>query len=615
MQRGRRTTLVEQLVGTSCYRFCWIIVVAVVLPLLVALSVQADVIVLANRTGQKMSVVVTPATGRGQKVTLPAGDSVPVFLDGHAQIDFTSRGRLKRYKLDADSAYYFGQGRGGSIDLQKIGLGEDAATATGRKLAGSAGSAPPVAVIPVKILVDEEETARPAIWDRRLRGRIEAASAILERHCGVRLNVVATGVWNSDNAINDFHAALGEFEREASPLPGRLAIGFTSQFTPIKGRTHIAGTRGPLHSHILVREGAPQINESERLEFLVHELGHYLGASHSPEKNSVMRPVLGDNRAGNTGFRIRFDPVNTLVMSILGDEMRRSNVQKISDLSSSGKRRLRQIYGALSQAFPNDPASKHFVQLMTASSTMPLAAATKQVLQEIVRSAAANRALPLVAATADGATSYHASDRLTEHCVRAAARAASTLPQEVASNAFVLALGIALDDSDTLQTLPTTAGLARAAETPLERIARIQLLGRATMLGRRDLAQHFFISAHLAAAMGRGAADSAGLAKELVDAQGESGFSFADVAADRAGSRFGSDVIAKRLSLAMLSHSFVVPSFMPSIDGLPENLSVEQFTEQFGANDDERLRQTLSDIDKRINLLSPYRVAEPVLVR
>ena len=53
---------------------------------------------------------------------------------------------------------------------------------------------------------------------------------------------------------------------------------------------------GPLHTHILIREWKPR-TEPERLEVLVHELGHFLGACHSPENDSVMRPLLGDGRA------------------------------------------------------------------------------------------------------------------------------------------------------------------------------------------------------------------------------------------------------------------------------------------------------------------------------
>src|SRR5262245_25281741 len=116
MRKPSPRTLAGKWERRSVCRALEIIALAAILPFLAAVSVAADVIVLANRTGQKMSVMVTPATGHGQKVTLPAGDSVPIFLDGHAQVEFVSRGRPKRYQLDADSAYYFGQGGGGSVD-------------------------------------------------------------------------------------------------------------------------------------------------------------------------------------------------------------------------------------------------------------------------------------------------------------------------------------------------------------------------------------------------------------------------------------------------------------------------------------------------------------------
>ena len=86
-----------------------------------------------------------------------------------------------------------------------------------------------------------------------LRRRIAAASAILEQTCRVQLKVVAVGTWNSDNRTTDFTASLSEFEREMKPYPARVAIGFTSQFPIVRGRTHMAGTRGPLHTHILAR--------------------------------------------------------------------------------------------------------------------------------------------------------------------------------------------------------------------------------------------------------------------------------------------------------------------------------------------------------------------------
>ena len=86
------------------------------------------------------------------------------------------------------------------------------------------------------------------------------------------------------------------------------------------------------------------------------------------------------------------------------------------------------------------------------------------------------------------------------------------------------------------------ASFLDAAEPPSERMRRLTVLGQPTMLGRRDLAQHFVLSAFLAANSGTQAAEAAGLAKEVVDAQGPSGFSFTDIAADRAGIRFAGSV-------------------------------------------------------------------------
>ena len=69
------------------------------------------------------------------------------------------------------------------------------------------------------------------------------------------------------------------------------------------------------------------------------------------------------------------------------------------------------------------------------------------------------------------------------------------------------------------------------------------------MLGRRDLAQHFFLSGYLAAVVGSAAAESAGIAKELADARSGSGFSYVDLAADLAGIAFAERVLRREASL------------------------------------------------------------------
>ena len=88
---------------------------------------------------------------------------------------------------------------------------------------------------------------------------------------------------------------LREFEIEVDPAPGQIAIGFSSQYRFRKGVNGLGGTRGPLNSHILLRESAPTIVEPERLEALVHELGHFLG-------RGPLSPAYVGDAAGHWGW-------------------------------------------------------------------------------------------------------------------------------------------------------------------------------------------------------------------------------------------------------------------------------------------------------------------------
>jgi hypothetical protein len=206
----------------------------------IANSASADVIVLANRAGLEVPFRFTPIQGQAQQLSLAAGENLPLYLDGKANVAFSSPGGPQNHLLDANCAYFFGRSNDGRIGLQKIGLGEDGTLAEGRDLPGGA-SRSPMATITVRILVDEEEPGRQAIWQERLRRRVEAASAVFEKYFHTKFQVVGFGTWNSDNATHDFNASLAEFEREAKPDPARLAIGFTSQWRVERGRMHMAG--------------------------------------------------------------------------------------------------------------------------------------------------------------------------------------------------------------------------------------------------------------------------------------------------------------------------------------------------------------------------------------
>jgi hypothetical protein len=218
--------------------------------------------------------------------------------------------------------------------------------------------------ITVKILVDEEEPSKRSLWERRLRDRVAAASDIIEHHCGLKLKVVATDIWQSDNRLSRFEDEASEFIKKVDPGEARLAIGFTSQFEIPKGRTHLGGTRGPFARHILLREWSQIVSEPERLELLVHEVGHFLGAVHSPESDSVMRVILGDRQVRAKKFQIHFDPLNTLAMNLVADEWQLHPLRSYAELSQPTRERLRLIYESINQALPVDPAAAQYLRIL-----------------------------------------------------------------------------------------------------------------------------------------------------------------------------------------------------------------------------------------------------------
>jgi hypothetical protein len=573
--------------------------------LLAAAAVRADVIVLTNRTSTPISGQVLPLGGSAIPVKLAPDDVLPVFVDGRAYINFNANGLPHHYLLDANSVYYFGQSEQKQVDLQKIGLGEDKSSGEGRPLPGRAGTAP-MASIPVKILVDEEQPARQNVWEPQLRKRVAAASDILEKYARVQLKVVAVDNWQSDNATTDFFASLGEFERKVKPFPAQLAIGFTSQYQMVTGRVHLAGTRGPLSTHILVREWSQHISEPERLELLVHELGHFLGASHSPEQTSVMRPVLGNRQAVRVEFQVRFDPVNALIIGMVGEELGRRKIQRWSEMTPGTKERLRQIYGALSQTMPTDPASGAFIQTVNPATLTSLQVDTKTVLARITQAAQSNAKLPLPDTGPAGSESRRQGDALTEYLVREAAGAAKSLSADTGPMAFLFALGIGLDNSDVLRIHPKIGQFVETVEPASQRVERIAALGSPTLRGRRDLCQHFAVSAYLTAALGTEAATETGLAKELMDSEGSEGFSFVDMTANRAGILFAGGVVRNAFTLSALADGFTVATYMPPFDGIPEKLYATQLMSQFGLPADPRFQKQLKVIDQRVLDLPAY---------
>jgi hypothetical protein len=95
-----------------------------------------------------------------------------------------------------------------------------------------------------------------------------------------------------------------------------------------------------------------------------------------------------------------------------------------------------------------------------------------------------------------------------------------------------------------------------------------------------------------------------GLFKEVDDSRGGSGFSFEDLAADRAGTQFGevathSKRRARRL-LADASPALSDTDLMPSPTGLPKSMSESEFKRRYGGVDSAAYRQVLDEIDRRV---------------
>jgi hypothetical protein len=145
--------------------------------------------------------------------------------------------------------------------------------------------------------------------------------------------------------------------------------------------------------------------------------------------------------------------------------------------------------------------------------------------------------------------------------------------------------------------------------TPETTPAKLQQYS-AFLYKRIDLAQHFIGSAALTASVSKQAAQIAGVEKELSDAQGGSGFSFIDLAADKAGTRFGelatsSPENARKMQKAM-SEIKDYSDFMPDPRDLPEHMNEADFKQRFGSVNSPVYQKISKEIDERISATRIY---------
>lgn len=566
---------------------------------------DAAVVVLTNHTPKEITVEVASANGSSEIRRIAPADSKPFFSTSQLTVGYGTGTGRRIERVAADSVYRFVTLRAGGhsgTQLRRIGLAGEVAAAP-NAAAWQTGAGAANAPVRVLLCVDEEEPLRDSLWQARLAQRLAKASEILERHSGVRFEMIGYRTWQSNNAVDQFERTLFEFEKSIKPADGVLAIGFTSQYQVQRNqRRRMGGTRGPLRQHILLREWSPRISEPERLELLVHELGHFLGASHSPEMTSVMRPTLGDRPVRLRDETIRFDPVNTLAIAMVGEEVRRRGVHDLARISADRRRRLQRVYNTLSALTPGEPAGATLLRRLAAvrepadvvTSADRSEADAIAVVAAVTRAAAANRKEPL--------GSRLSGDALADHLIRTGTAAGTN------AKGVLIGLGIALDDVGALRINPRTRELVARIESDRERRRRLNVIDSATAQGRGDTLKHFIVSAGLTAAVGEKEANLWGIGKELADAtrRGGSGFSFADLAANRAGVRLAKGVMTGNPPISGLARGFRIRNYVPSIEGLEEGITLDDLIKRFGGQGDPRFDAEIDKIDQRIEALPAY---------
>lgn len=165
------------------------------------------------------------------------------------------------------------------------------------------------------------------------------------------------------------------------------------------------------------------------------------------------------------------------------------------------------------------------------------------------------------------------------------------------NRAVILLLTFYVEGRDLAKIIPQAKDWPKPARRPVK------------LLGRDDFPKHFIISAALAADAGGPLSDAVGLFKEVQDSRGGSGFSFNDLAADRAGVLLGEKATASAASAKRLQQSLGGPrlgeaDFMPTVEGLPEFMPEPEFKSRFGGVGAPAYNKVMQEIERRVGALA-----------
>jgi hypothetical protein len=414
--------------------------------------------------------------------------------------------------------------------------------------------------------------------------------------------------------------------------PGVLAIGYTSRIKSDEKEKDAVpyGTTRPFPTrHVLLREWAPR-QDPEKVEVLIHHLGLALGATLTGDPGSVMRDKVADGLAMHPEYRFRFDPLNVLAMNIWAGELRRGPVGSVADASAENKARLTRVYKALLKTRPGDtlalgylneldrdvaanpnlarnpaPAPKKEPEPLAKKDAPRNPTPRDQVARQVVRAITAR-------ALANTGPNTLTGDALTAAYVKAAANMALQEQgvggdQYERAGGFLLGLGVALDDMDTLRNDPHSADTVKLVETDEERVARSKVIGSPTIRGRRDLCRRFAIGCGSGELFESKRAEMQAIqrsfSKEAL-AQ-KAGISLPALAAEFAGIAIAQTDRTTLDPLRRIAALFSPADQLAGLDGLRDGLSVERFKEEYGSFDDARFGAVIEDIRTRTKKLAP----------
>ena len=579
-------------------------------------DVRAEITILHNRSAQALQFRFQPDPNGDRALTLAPKGSMPLSVTGSVKLWYTGPNGGGSSTLWPNNVYRFSEKPPGRIDLQRIPISGQQMTPP-RYPQGEVVERTPWP-LRLKIAVDDDEQTRKESWEKKIKQRIEAASRLLEYFCGVRLEVIAVTRWESKDSIRDFNLSLSEFSAKVPAQPAQLVIGFTSQYDVNIGHQRLGGTRGPLRSHILIREHGPRIGESERLEVLLHELGHYLGAAHSVSQVSLMRPILGDGQSNARSFQMTYDPINLLAMNLVSNQIRRPDFYSVKQIPIPVQQRLLDVYNWLTEQQPGDKSALQMARVLCGGvlSKVEGPVRTGQQQRPSAEEIRARRefrravlaVLESVGKVADDRSEQSLSlDKLTEAYVRAAATAAATLEEKYAQKAFYFALAIALDRGYLIKRYDAVAEQIKTQTDLVAVASREQFVGKATIWRRVSLLHDFISAGILTQLVGADVARDVTTLEEIKQATEPAGFSFAAIVASRAGIRLNQALVSDEITFSELAEAFTIERFVPPVELMRKFWSSAELEEDYGGTKGIYFQREINKIQQAVDALPPYR--------